>query len=169
MEWFALGLLLSPFFWFFFLLALAFFIACTELEAPGFAVVATILAFVALWYWKDINVLVVAWEQPWKVFLTMCGYLGLGILWSGYKWRVYNFDQAKLYHEAIENGYQNVKKEDYKPSRLNMTHKFFNWIVLWWASLIWYMCSRWLMDLVQAVVARMGWFYDRMAAAAWRD
>lgn len=167
---FAAGLLLSPLFWLCFLVSLVVMVTLVENDWPGVATLLVIAGFALLWYYGGVNVITGAWAHPWKVVVAAGLWLTVGTLWSGYAWRVFNYDEAARFKRDVERGYTNAERQkDYKPNRLKLTHKFYGWIMFWPLDMLWYVCSRWFKDLIQGIVNRLGFYYDRMAAGAWES
>jgi len=160
----------------FFILAVAIILA--EFEKPEFAFFPLVIGAVALWFFHGVNVITFAWANLTLVLVYAVCYILVGILWSMFKWDRYGAENRKKYNIEIERvarwnvnkdpqtpNYPIPKYEQYVPIALQNKRKFMTWIVLWWASMFWYVFSDLITDFVDFVVRRLGKIYD---AIAWR-
>jgi len=175
-----------------------FFVIMTEANRPGGAVLAAVVALTALWFFGIADVPRWVWNNPWPAFKWTVLYLFVGVLWSGFKWYKFNREKITEYQEAkvrypgnatrtepdpsgelypngnrkmieVDTDEPKIKKEDYIPEKLAHTHAFFNWIILWWASMFWYVFSDLLADFVDFVIRRFGFYYDWIQGLIWKD
>ena len=166
--------------WFMILVFLIAIFACTETDSPGFGILA-FLAFLFTFIYFETGIVVTPYmAAKWVAnnFLTLLSYgavyLIIGTVWSFFKFDRYAANQRKKYDELraeriSSNSKPLPKKEDYQPEVMKSKYKFFNWIVLWWASMIWYVISDLVQDFVNFILRNFGQVYDKIAARHFKD
>ena len=175
----ALGAM-SLFAWLFVFFVFGLCILFSEWERPDFALVTFIILGISFWYFGIINLITLAWNNLELVIAYSVLYLIVGVCWSFFKWNQYAAICRKQYNAALEQYSISLaryeardKKEQwtkpdtielkyYRPNTLENKNKFFTWIIMWWASMFWYVFSDLIMDLVEFILRYFGKVYDRI-------
>jgi hypothetical protein len=153
----------------------AFVVCCifaSEIEFPEVPLIFILLVIAGLWFFNGYNPLPDLWNNRWWAIADVIGYVALGIGWSIFRFGRYSKAKRKEYEERKaswgKNSYQ-IKIEDYQPKALQCKRKFYTWIVLWWASAIWYVIQDALREFIDFVVEQIAWIADKVGAVHWKD
>jgi len=113
----------------------------------------------------------VAFSIPWSgtgaVFATMTfgsfiGYailfLGIGVIWSIYKWQLFVREKIKHYQE--DNKEYTKEEVKYEINRSKSNDQIAFWIILWPFSSLGYLINDFIYDIVIAIVKKITKIYD---------
>lgn len=132
----------------FWLVVFVLLLGCSAVEDFVVALGVIVLSFfIAFWVFGQ-NVLGWAYENPGTTLIGVVAYLGLGVLWSFFKWDRLCSNEARKWKEAKEalknqnTGYsQEVMQRQVAslakpPEVFDYKGKFTSWIILWPFSVI---------------------------------
>lgn len=161
-------------FWFFALL-LAFILLITVNEERFFPTSILIAALSVALTWKYGFTETFSWiTSNWVLFgLGVVGYLGLGILWSFFKWDRYISERIEEVKKAwdrysdpkntgtkkIETFAEYVEESGSVPVALNRKEKIACWIFYWPLSIVLYVIGDFLREFINWVVRYFGNVY----------
>jgi len=169
MEFFAFLGTLGLFFWGIVLALFILAIICSEQETPEIAALVWVLFLGGCWYYGKLDFHYLL-SHAYVIIIYAVLYVVAGIIWSFFKWDRFcakervRFEEDKKKYRTVD-----ILIENYLPLALNNKHKFFTWIILWWASAFWYIFSDLIQDVVDFVVRKFARIYDMIAKRHFND
>ena len=162
---------------FFFILAIIVG-ACAENDSEGWAAVLTLLILASIWWGGVVDHSVFTVKNITEFVLA---YIAIGFCWAFVKWVSYGYSQRKefvalknawakmsdtekekykgLYAKRTtfqnyltSNSYRWARYDDFMPVAMQMKAKLTTWMAWWFASFIWTVLNKWIIQLWETIV-----------------
>jgi hypothetical protein len=178
-EFLALLLALPLLWWAIIFCFFAVAVFATEYESATLLLMGLIVLAVGAWWFTGYNLALVMWANKMAILFWSACYLAIGVSWSFFKYNLFARDRRREYDEYVlsyakysdkEREYKSIPKvSDFEPVAMQNKRKFYNWIVLWWASMFWYFCSELIKEIVDFCVRHLSTVYDKIARRHFAD
>lgn len=133
----------------------------------------SVIVVVYMCYRKDANSIINSITMKELVY-SILGYLGVGIIWSFFKWYRYVGYQWKEYQKKVKYWRDrdssvptelHVVKGDFQPVASENKEQLSSWILFWPFSIIRYAIGNLLRDVLNKITTFFGGIYDRITAS----
>jgi len=155
---------------FWILLAIAVILVTTAIEINdsfGWATTTTIAFFAVLYYFGSGTTLATdaiwMWHNPGLSLMWIAIYLGIGIVWSFWKWYQFLIDCRERYERdnSNPNNYR-ANIENYIPAASEYKAMITSWWVYWPFSALWFVIQNPFRRIGLFIYDRIGGVYDKI-------
>lgn len=180
--------------WFFAVSGLWFIIliALVENEKTVTSAITTILYFLFLQFFVQVNVVKFVFEHPLKSLIIVSSYFALGFIWSFVKWAIFVNKKAIEYKKkrmdflekndiklvTVDTPIPTILREKWqrqigfgyeKPKLEQSIKTVSNWVIYWPTSLIWSLLNDFIKKTVNIVIFRIRSLYNLITANAFKS
>jgi len=106
-------------------------------------------------------------EHPYWTAIIIAGYLVFGLVWSMYKWRLYNIKMKEKFKEALEE--KNNAISFAKPKFKDNEWRILLWWIYWPLSFVWTVINDLIKRFFKYIVRKLKKVYEAISDSVYAD